>query len=414
MNFGASIVVARSLGPSGRGTYALAVLIPVLVSQTLSLGLNKAAVYFVGQGQHPMRHIVSTLHWFALALGSIGGILTGLGLMQWGTALLSDFPPSLLPLALVALPFLLSAAFLGHVLLGQERTISFALQGLAQSAVLLAAQTGGFIWARGQINIAVGGWVLSQLAAAGLAFVLVARDTRPGLMVSWDFLRQAVRYSRAGYVTDWLEFLNLRLDQFLVQAWSGSTALGQYAVAVSIAEALWQLPISVGAVLFARVAAVGDKARQISTARVARLTMLATLGLVLLLAATAHWLIPLLFGEEYRASLPALYILLPGTVALVLPKVIGGTLYGRGLPQYVTYGAGLSLVVTILADVTLIPRFGIWGAGLASSLAYSIFAIYMVGTAHRLLGEPWAHFLPFPRRGNRSGPDRFKGAAGDG
>ena len=71
MNFAAGVLIARSLGPQGRGTYAVAVLAPVLAAQTFSLGLNSGAVYFTGQGRYPVARIASTLFWAALGLALV-------------------------------------------------------------------------------------------------------------------------------------------------------------------------------------------------------------------------------------------------------------------------------------------------------------------------------------------------------
>jgi O-antigen/teichoic acid export membrane protein len=366
--------------------------------QAISLGLNGAAVYFVGQDRYPLHQTASTLLWVALLLGGGGGILMGWLLTQWGRLFLGDFPPALLPLSLVSLPFLFWADVMGHLLLGQERTTAFALQGIVQGAVLVSVQSYGFVWARGQVEVALAGWVLSQAAAALFAITLIGKGTGFKPAINWTFLRDAIRFGRAGYATNWLQFLNYRLDQFLVHTWTGSAALGQYAVAVSLTEALWQLPTSVGAVVFARAARHRGPDHSFSAARICRLTTLATLGLVICVAATAQLIVPLLFGKAYETSLSALYALLPGTVAMVLPKVIGGSLYGQGKPQYVTYGAGLALAAMVAGDLLLIPRYGIVGAAFASSFAYLIFGVFVLAVAHHVLGEPWYRYLVPPLR----------------
>ncbi|MGQ9598713.1 MAG: FkbM family methyltransferase [Anaerolineae bacterium] len=397
MNLATGILVARGLGPTGRGVYALAVLIPVLIAQIISLGLNTSAVYFTGQGRHPLPQIASTLFWVALILGSGTALLAGWGLRTWGQMLLGEFPPQLLPLALASLPFLLSVDFLGHVLLGQERTGAFALLGVVFSLVLLIAQGVGFLLARGRVEVALAGWFLAQIVAALCAITMIRKQIQLTRALHWGFLREAVRYSRAGYVTNWLQYMNLRLDQFLVNAWVGSAALGQYAVAVSLTEALWQLPASVSAVLFARVAGAGQSGKHVSTAQACRLTILVMLGLAVLMAVAARPLVTLLYGSAYAGSLPALYALLPGTVALVIPNVISGYMYGRGTPHYITYGSGIALLSTLVGDLLLIPLYGIVGAGLASSLAYGVYGGVMMVMAQHISGERWVHFL-FPSR----------------
>jgi len=60
-------------------------------------------------------------------------------------------------------------------------------------------------------------------------------------------------------------------------------------------------------------------------------------------------------------------------------KVLANEMAGRGHLQYNSICAGLSLVLTVILDLTLIPRFGAVGAAAASSLAYLAFFIAALG-----------------------------------
>ncbi len=62
---------------------------------------------------------------------------------------------------------------------------------------------------------------------------------------------------------------------------------------------------------------------------------------------------------------------MPGAIALSGTKVLASDLIGRGYPGVNTLIASGTMVITILGDVLLIPRYGIIGAAIASSLGYS-------------------------------------------
>ncbi len=42
-------VIARTLGPAGKGLYSLAILIPTMAATLASLGINYSTVYLIGQ-----------------------------------------------------------------------------------------------------------------------------------------------------------------------------------------------------------------------------------------------------------------------------------------------------------------------------------------------------------------------------
>jgi peptidoglycan biosynthesis protein MviN/MurJ (putative lipid II flippase) len=62
--------------------------------------------------------------------------------------------------------------------------------------------------------------------------------------------------------------------------------------------------------------------------------------------------------------------LLPGTVALAGTKILAAYVFSRGRPLINAQIAFVTLVVTVIADLILIPPFEVAGAAAASSLAY--------------------------------------------
>ena len=72
-------------------------------------------------------------------------------------------------------------------------------------------------------------------------------------------------------------------------------------------------------------------------------------------------------------------LLLPGVVLLGGAKVLTNEIAGRGYPHYNSLNSGLALVLTVIFDLVLIPRYGVVGAALASSLAYTAIFFTAIG-----------------------------------
>jgi O-antigen/teichoic acid export membrane protein len=90
-------------------------------------------------------------------------------------------------------------------------------------------------------------------------------------------------------------------------------------------------------------------------------------------------LIVRLFGDEFAPAVPAFQILLIGLAAQGADPVLNGYYVGIGRPEYNTYTALAGLAVTVVADLLLIPRFGLVGSAVASSLAYTTKAAAFTG-----------------------------------
>jgi O-antigen/teichoic acid export membrane protein len=103
--------------------------------------------------------------------------------------------------------------------------------------------------------------------------------------------------------------------------------------------------------------------------------------------------IPAIFGEAFRASVPVIWWILPGTVALAVSKVMCADLLARGMPEYSSVFAFVTLIVTVVLDLLLIPRMGIQGAALASSVAYFTNSTLVAMVLKCKLGVSWRALL---------------------
>jgi Na+-driven multidrug efflux pump len=81
-------------------------------------------------------------------------------------------------------------------------------------------------------------------------------------------------------------------------------------------------------------------------------------------------------------------------IPLAITRLLAGDMKGRGRPGLVSLSAGTALIATVVLDLTLIPRFGIEGAALASFLAYSVGAIVIVLAYRRTTGASVREFVP--------------------
>jgi len=134
-----------------------------------------------------------------------------------------------------------------------------------------------------------------------------------------------------------------------------------------------------------------------------------TLFLAVLLGLFSYPLIIILFGSSYEGSVPALRLLLPGVVLLAVCKVLASDLGGRGLLVYNSLASLAGLLATILLDLVLIPRWGIYGAAVASSISYTLstavtLIVYTRVSRHSTRDvlvprrEDWARFVTYGRR----------------
>jgi O-antigen/teichoic acid export membrane protein len=187
-------------------------------------------------------------------------------------------------------------------------------------------------------------------------------------------LRPQLAYAIRDHPATVFQFLNYRLDQLLVAGYVGVRGLGLYTVAVTLSELLWVIPDSVATVVFpyaAKRQPGNDSSTRRAFAFSTATTFLGAIGLALI----GHQVIRLLFGEPFNESYGVLLWLLPGATLLGPAKILTSELAGRGYPLINSIGGAIGLAATVILNAMLIPRYGIKGAAIASTVSYIIVAV---------------------------------------
>jgi len=164
--------------------------------------------------------------------------------------------------------------------------------------------------------------------------------------------------------------VDLRLDMFIVNYYADTGVVGIYSVAASLANVFWMLANSLAAVLFPRSASMDtDKSRHL-TALVCRNAVWITLiggGLFLLVSRPV---IVFVFKKDFADASTALALLMPGVIGQVISRICFTDCSAKGYPGKATLAAGVTAALTIVFDLVLIPHHGMYGAAVASSIAY--------------------------------------------
>ena len=396
LGFIASIVLARALGPTGRGIFAVIVLIPAVMLRLGSLGIEAANVYFTGSKRYEIEDIVSNSLVSSILLGLVL-ILSFFGISRLG--IFQDFlnsnriSPFYLWLMVLTIPFSLLCEFLKNIFLGKEKIITFNKIGIFQTTFQLIAIVVFLLILRRGVFGAVFSYVLAAIGVSLFAIVLIRKVAKVSVSFNRKLFGDSAKYGLKAYFGNLAQFLNYRLDMFLVAVFLAPAAVGYYSIAVGIAERLWMLPGAVATVMFPRVSSLEDTEANKLTPRVVRHTFFITFVLSLILLFLGKPLIKLLFGSAFLPSVMPLLILLPGIIALGGAKVLSADLAGRGKPQIGSYAAFTSLAINVPLNLYLIPKWGICGAAFASSVAYIVATLIVIIAFVKISRKSWLETL---------------------
>jgi O-antigen/teichoic acid export membrane protein len=367
-----TIVLARSLGPAGRGAVAVALVFAMLLVQFGSLGLQSANLYFAARDPRRIGTIMLNSLW---AMAVMGVLLVAITLLTK-----AFFPGSLrglswLDVVIVAtgLPALFATPLLQSVFLAEGRVAIYNGVELAGSVVVCIGLVVGLL----VVHIGVPGAIAVMLGANWgmvLTFLFLQRSWiprlgRPDVGLMWRMLKYGFRL----YATTFLAYMMGRVNLLLVNYHLGTTQAGFYAIGIAVGENLHLLPSIVPLNLFPRIAR-GETFE--SSAAVFRILFVVFGGLCLLTIPLVKPGLELLYGSRFAPAAGLYYWMLPGIFCYGLISVLGYHFAGRGFPLEAVLVWVPGFIFNIAVVAIFLPGHKAYVAALASSIAYALVLLF--------------------------------------
>jgi len=371
------VLIARKLGPTGNGQYAMAILLPTLMVNLLNFGVGPATVYHVGRGTFSARHAF----WGNLRLGVVIAII-GVAivipvLVALGSTLFPGVPQTLLLIGLVTFPATLLRGYLQSILQGVEDFWPFNLLIVLPPYIALVGAAVGLYGFNAGLTSAVGAYMLGEIIAVMLSAHLVLKRAaiRDHGYDPWDsreYQRTTIRYGVQAHLSNVLTFINYRADIYLVNLFLNPAATGVYVVAVQIAERLWMISQATSTVLFPKLSAMeSSPIQRLALTRTSqRAVLILTAGVGVLVAIPLYWFLGIVFGVEYVDALPIYLSLLPGIIAGAGARVQAHCIAAAGKPNWNMYVACGVVSANVMLNSILVPVYGVLGAAFATSVVY--------------------------------------------
>jgi O-antigen/teichoic acid export membrane protein len=394
--FAAVLILARSLGPTGRGTIAFITVSALVLAKVAGFGMSEATTVLAARRIDARAALLSNLVCFVLAsslvLGSLGFVLL-LSLPSERPAGV-DAPELGVMVGATATIALIEAG--GAFLVGCGRLRRLAL--ITATATWMYPLLLGLVWLAGGLTVtrAALAWVSSSTITV---FILVGQSSREAGLARPRprLLLESLHFGLRAWVGGLARLLNFRTDQILMGFLATEAALGIYAVAVNASEALLYLPAATATALLpvAARAEAGERTEQ--ALRAFRSTALVTTCAGVVAAVLGPVLIPIVFGSAFAGSVTPFLWLVPGAFGFAATAIFSSALMASSAPGRSSIGPFVSLVVGIGLDLVLIPRFGAPGAAAAASLAFLAGGSISLVVFRGLNPFPWRSLL-LPRR----------------
>ncbi len=362
------IVIARTLGPAGKGMFSLAVLTASVISVFAHFSLSSANAHFAGRNPEHRLALVGNSFFIAIVWGMA---VTLLLILYFDPIRLKYIPKLTEPfwwIALVAIVPMLLFEFSNGLVLGMNWIRRFSLIQALKELLILAGialiSYLGMLTVEGAVSV----WVIAIIVVAVLQAASAWYRAGKGITISVKLLGKVSLFSLQAHIANLSSFLRMRVDVFMIAYFLPAEQIGYYTIAIAMIAVLWYIPEALTHVLIPHISTDGDEAGNQLTPMLARLGFSICLTGAIVLAIFGWLMIRFVFGEPFVPAYIPLLTLLPGAVVYGLGKVLAGDLLGRGKPVYAMIISFVLLIVNVGCNLIFIPKFGIVGAAMAASL----------------------------------------------
>jgi len=184
----------------------------------------------------------------------------------------------------------------------------------------------------------------------------------------------ALKLSSVVMITNIIQLIAYRVDFWILQYFYGNYEVGIYAQANKFANLVWIVPNILAQLLIPKFALASKS----EVPKIFSGGFYFNLSGIIISVVCANFFYFFYLNIEYRTGLTPFYLMLPGYFFWASVIYIGAYFSWAGKFSYNLICSSCCFVLILVADLILIPRFGLEGAAWANTIAYTaVFMLYM-------------------------------------
>ncbi|WP_027378842.1 MATE family efflux transporter [Chryseobacterium daeguense] len=172
-------------------------------------------------------------------------------------------------------------------------------------------------------------------------------------------------------LSGFLQFLNNRLSFYFLEYFKGIVSVGIFSIGVAFSEAVWTVSRSLSVVLYADVVNNKNTNEAIEKTKVSlRISFLITLLFIIIMLLMPSQVYSMIFGKDFSQTKEIVLLLSPGILAIATSNIVGYYFAGINKLRILNVKSMIGLVFTVISSFYIIPRWGIPGACVITSVSY--------------------------------------------
>lgn len=386
------ITLGRELGPSGLGLYTLVFTIYMLGTQFAAFGIETALTKYIAEykgDQLKINKYVSSGIFGSLISGLITGIFLYILSNFISIKIFDNFEMiNLLKVTAICFPFIAIQKAVQGVLNGFRNMKHFAYLNICQNILIVTVS----VFLVLKLKMGVEGAVLGLAIPTIVLGILSLLYVRKNFVFYPDMMKKILKdMSWFGFyvvLANSIGIINTQVDSLMIGHFMEETYVGYYAIATIFMQGITLMPNAVQRITTPAIATYFGKKDYYSIGKLIKNTMLsvfaATLLISICLAVSGKFIIITLFKGFLPAYTPMLILLIGYSVYSALISV-GGALSSVGKVKIIFKISMLCTLINALLNMVLIPKYGLIGASIATSISLIITSLVQMSCIRRYI-----------------------------
>ncbi|WP_415324378.1 polysaccharide biosynthesis C-terminal domain-containing protein [Chryseobacterium sp. MMS23-Vi53] len=362
LNFGLVIYSTNMWGSEGKGTISIVIADLTIISFFANIFVGSSMSYFASKFK--TEEILPFAYLWSILIGILIPIIFSFNhALEYSTYLS----------ALSVLSSLLAANV--NLFVGQQNIKMFNLYTVLQQIVHIVFIA--IIVYLIKIT-SVNAYFMAQISCFSLLFLVstfqvLKHCNFKNISFSKEIWSKLFDYGWKTQLSAFLQFLNNRLSFYFLEYFKGIVSVGVFSVGIAFSEAIWTVSRSLSVVLYADVLNNKNANEAIEKVKISlRISFLITLLFITLMLLIPAQIYSMIFGKDFSQTKEIVLFLSPGILAIAVSNIIGYYFAGINKLRILNMKSLIGLVFTVISSFFIIPRWGIRGACVITSISYCL------------------------------------------
>lgn len=206
-------------------------------------------------------------------------------------------------------------------------------------------------------------------------------------------LRPFLLYNSAIFLGTLINFMNYRLDLWIVNYFLSEQDLSYYSLAANINQIIIYISVTIGTVMLPNLSGKEEAERVRTFTQISRISFSFFIILILFAFFISDLIIPFIYGHAFEPTIVPFKLILPGVLFSCNTQLLATLIVSSKKNILNIIATAIGLVVTAGLDLVLIPSYGILGASVATSISYMVIFISTFYLSLKKLNMPLTNYF---------------------